>query len=218
MEGTGFIKAIHHSVDTIYGTDILSLVKIPLSRKLYEDVIVLKQIKCVALYVIVAFSLPSTTVASDKVQGIVDAWTAYLKTIPNWENLIKHPEEVKHNGCGTVYELANPIERPNEGFAVVDMRNVKINHPHYHINEIEIYIVLSGKAIVVVGGKEQLVEKGSVVVTLPNTAHFIVPQHDFVIAIVNTPPFNVADEVTLEKSDPSVGFDQMQYQAFVNKL
>lgn len=75
------------------------------------------------------------------------------------------------------------------------MRGMQLAAPHYHIDETEIYIILQGSGLVVVGNKEHRVEKGSVVITLPNTVHFTVPEKDLVMAVINTPPFDPARTV-----------------------
>ena len=54
------------------------------------------------------------------------------------------PIHPKPTGCGPVYELKNPIERPNESFAIADMREIQVAEPHYH-PETEIYFVLEGR-------------------------------------------------------------------------
>jgi hypothetical protein len=61
-------------------------------------------------------------------QEVVGAWQSYLNTVENWEALVKGVEP-KVGGCGLVYELPNPIERPNESFAIADMRELDISEP-----------------------------------------------------------------------------------------
>jgi mannose-6-phosphate isomerase-like protein (cupin superfamily) len=143
----------------------------------------------------------------------VSAWQQYLRTAPGWETLVKGVTP-KDTDCGPVYEIANPIDRHGEGFAISDMRGVRVAGPHYHTNgETEIYFVLVGMGTVVVGGKEIAVSEGSVVVTPPDTAHFTIQhgQHGLVLAVVNTPPFNVANYVALTESNPDVGYDRDQF-------
>jgi mannose-6-phosphate isomerase-like protein (cupin superfamily) len=140
---------------------------------------------------------------------VVRPWKSYLATVSDWHRLVKGVTP-KETGCGPVYELPNPIERPGESFAIADMRQIKVAEPHYHTGgETEIYFIVEGRGTVVVGGREISVAKGSVVITPPETAHFTI-SHGLVLAVVNTPPFDPANYVVLTGSKPEVGFDQEQ--------
>jgi hypothetical protein len=104
-----------------------------------------------------------------EIDEILAAWQPYVNEIDDWQKLVDG-NEPKPTGCGPVYELGNPLPGRAPGdFAIADMREILLTEPHYHSNdETEIYIVISGLGNVVVGGKENQVQKGSVVVTLPN--------------------------------------------------
>lgn len=144
---------------------------------------------------------------------VASAWKEYLNTVTDWRKLVKDVAP-KATGCGSVYELPNPIDRPGEGFAIADMREIAYAEPHYHTNdETEIYIVLSGSGTVVVGSKESHVQSGSVCIIYPETAHFTVPEKDLVLAVINTPPFRVENVVTLNENEskPEVGFSAEQF-------
>lgn len=119
----------------------------------------------------------------------------------------------KQTGCGLVYDLPNPIERSSESFAIADMRKLKVTEPHYHANgEIEIYIVLQGYGSVVIGYKTQQLKKDSVVIIPTNTGHFTLPTKDLVLAVINTPPFNVKNYIALEETNAKVCFDKDQFE------
>src|SRR5579872_5682518 len=90
---------------------------------------------------------------------MIKTWQQYFQQLHSWEKLIVNFTP-KQTGCGRVYELKNPINRPNESFAIADMRNISFADPHYH-TEMEIYFILQGEGIVVVGKKEERVKKGS---------------------------------------------------------
>ncbi len=123
-----------------------------------------------------------------RMEVVVAAWQPYLDSIDDWQQVVEGIEP-KPTGCGPVYELPNPVDRPNESFAIADMRELKVYEPHYHANgETEIYVVLQGLGTIVVGMKEQRIEKGSVIVTPPDTTHFTIPESDLVLAVINTPP------------------------------
>lgn len=152
-----------------------------------------------------------------EIQRVLDAWTPYVNAISDWTTVVNGLEP-KLTGCGPVYELVNPMtNRPDESFAVADMRNIRFAEPHYHTNgETEIYIVLTGSGLVVVGGQEHKVDKGLVVITPPDTAHFTVPDHDLVLAVINTPSFNPANYVLVTDTMPEVGYDPAQLDRLLN--
>lgn len=146
---------------------------------------------------------------------LVNTWQAYLDTVHDWQQLI-HGIEPRKSGCGLVYELPNPIERPNENFALVDMCKLHFTEPHYH-RETEVYFALQGHGIVVVGGKEHHIEKGSPIVIPPYIAHFVIPQEDLVLAVVNTPPFRPESYRVLSVQDPITRFDELQFKRLVEQ-
>lgn len=147
------------------------------------------------------------------IDEIVADWKAYTDGLSDWQELVAGVTP-KDTDCGPVYEIPNPIDRPNESFAIADMRDLKITGPHYHVgSEVEIYIVLTGTGRVNVGGQETDLGPGSVSVTPPETAHYTIPTENLVLAVVNTPPFNPANAVSLTETNTNVGFDAEQYAA-----
>ncbi len=144
------------------------------------------------------------------IKTVLGAWKPYLDGV-NWKKLIKGVAP-KQTGCGPVYELPNPIDQPHESFAIADMRKLKVAEPHYHANgETEIYFVLQGSGLVVVGHEERKVKRGSVIITPPDTAHFTIPASDLVLAVINTPPFKPENYIVLTESHPNVNFDYEQF-------
>lgn len=144
-----------------------------------------------------------------KIQAMLDAWQPYVASVADWQTLIQGVEP-KATGCGPVYELGNPLNRPNESFAVADMRGVAYAHPHYHANgEVEIYFVLQGSGRVVVGSEIREVQKGSVVVTPSSTAHYALPDktQGLVLALVNTPSFNPLNNIEITETDAAHSYD-----------
>lgn len=130
-------------------------------------------------------------------QEVVSAWDEYLATVDNWETLVEGIEP-KVGGCGLVYELPNPIDRPEESFAIADMRQLELSDPHKHINgETEIYFVVQGVGKIAVGGKLHNLEPGTSIVTPPDTVHITLPGKDLVLAVVNTPPFDADNYVSV---------------------
>lgn len=157
----------------------------------------------------------SSNAPVNKRANLVNAWLRYLYTIADWQSLIKESTQ-KETGCGSVYEVRNPLDRPNESFAIADMRKLLISEPHYHKGETEIYFVLKGKGLVVVGGKEIPVQENSVVVTPPETAHFIIGQK-LVLGVVNIPAFTAAHVVAVNESNKKVKFDKKQFERLVRE-
>lgn len=145
------------------------------------------------------------------IEEVTKVWSEYAATIDNWEPLVKGVEP-KATECGPVYEPASPLNRLGESFAIADMRGVAVAEPHYHTNgETEIYIVLTGLGLTVRGGEEIEIEKGSVVITPPNTTHFTIPKDNLVLMVINTPPFDPANNISISETDIAVGFDRDQY-------
>lgn len=154
------------------------------------------------------------TLSAVHTNDIIDAWKRFLAN-KEWEALIQGVEP-RETGCGLIFELKNPLDRPTESFAICDTRNLARFEPHYHISETEMYIVLQGTGTQVVGGQVQQIEPGSIVVIPPETAHFTVPDKDLVMAVINTPPFDHENTRGLTESDPDVKFDRVQYDSFFN--
>jgi mannose-6-phosphate isomerase-like protein (cupin superfamily) len=151
-----------------------------------------------------------------RMQAVAQFWKAYLDDHQDWQKLIKGITPVA-SGCGPVYELPNPVERPGEDFAIVDMRELKITEPHYHINNTtEIYIVIEGSGIVIVGHTEHRVQKGSVIITPPDKVHYTVSDQELVIAAINTPPFDPKNYIVVTETRPDVGFEQQQFARLQN--
>ncbi len=143
---------------------------------------------------------------------IIEVWEKYVATIKDWQALVGR-KKPKITQCGPVYELKSPIPKWYGSLAISDMRELAVAYPHYHKNgETEVYFVIQGTGLTVVGGKEVKLKKGSVVVTPPNTTHFTFPKKDLVMLVVNLPRFKADNVVELEDSDPEVKFDKDQYE------
>jgi len=157
---------------------------------------------------------------SKEIEDVLAAWQPYVNAIEDWKGDVERLGlKPKETGCGPVYEFGNPLpERAPEEFAIADMRNILVAEPHYHPNgETEIYIILSGLGKVIVGGREIEVQKGSIVVTPPDTTHFTIPRDNLVLAVINTPSFNPANYVPITETNPDVGFDQEQLAQLVEQ-
>lgn len=160
--------------------------------------------------------------AEANMHEVVDVWQTQVSGIEDWEAVVDGLT-AKDTQCGPVYDvIPNPPEvgeRPNEGFAIADMRGVKVAEPHYHTNgETEIYIVISGLGKTIVKDQAFELEPGTVVVIPPETAYYRLPQENFVLGVVNTPPFNPANVVNLTESNNAVGIDRAKYNQDVAGL
>jgi len=148
----------------------------------------------------------------------IHAWKEYLNGLEDWQTVVEGVTP-KQTQCGPVYEPLSPLPERSETFAISDMRDVKVALPHYHKNgETEIYFVIQGSGLTVVGGEEIQLEKGSVVVTPPNTTHFTIPKSDLVMMVINTPNFNAENIVEPTESDSTVKFDKEQYDSLVHNI
>lgn len=147
---------------------------------------------------------------------LIQKWQQYLQTIEDWKNLITNivPKEC---GCGLVYELPHIPTCSNESFAIADMSNLRISEPHYH-PELEIYFILQGTGLVLVGNTEYSVQKNSIVVIAPNIAHYTVPEKNLVMAVVNMPPFNAQNYVPLMDDNTQVQFSKKQFDLHAKNI
>lgn len=145
----------------------------------------------------------------------IKAWSDYLIQAKDWKKLI-HGVQPKKSGCGLIYELGNPIHRPNEDLAIADMSGIPFTHPHYH-RETEVYFILQGRGVVVVGDKEESVQKGSIVLVSSNTAHYTIPKADLIIAVVATPAYNPKNTVPLYEDRKMVQFNFEKFKKLTLK-
>ncbi|HUD10405.1 MAG TPA: cupin domain-containing protein [Candidatus Saccharimonadales bacterium] len=146
----------------------------------------------------------------NSIDEVVAAWKSYVDTLRDWQDIVKNTSP-QVTGCGLVYEIPNPIQRLNESFAIADMRQLKVAEPHYHNNETEIYIVIQGEGVSVVGHNEQKIGKDSVVITPPRTTHFTVPTDGLILAVINTPPFQRENYVSISETNAELQFDKSQF-------
>jgi len=145
----------------------------------------------------------------------IEAWQEFVNQ-NDWRELINGVTP-KQSDC-LVYELPNYLSRDNEEFVIADMRQVPFSAPHYHPEkDIEIYVVLQGNASMVVGFEEQRVTMGDVIVIPPYSAHYAIPDKDFVIAAVSVPPFNQNNFILITENQPGVKFSKEQFEKLTKK-
>lgn len=157
------------------------------------------------------------TKSTPEIEELISAWQAYIATMGDWWNVVENTVP-KQTYCGPIYEPASPLDRPNESFAISDMRQVKVAEPHYHTGETEIYFVLSGNGLTVVGGEELQVKQGDVIVTPPETAHFTIPEKGLVMIVINTPPFNPQNNSGIDATMSKVNYDHEQYKKLAARV
>jgi len=151
-----------------------------------------------------------------EIDKIIQKWQQYLHAIEDWKKLITNTV-AKECGCGLVYELPHIATCSDESFAIADMSNLRISEPHYH-PELEIYFILQGTGLVVVGNTEYSVQKKSIVVIDPNIAHYTVPEKNLVMAVVNMPPFNPQNYMPLMDDNAQVQFSKKQFDLYAKNI
>lgn len=157
------------------------------------------------------------TKSTPEIEELITAWQTYITTMDDWKKVVKNTIP-KQTYCGPIYEPTSPLNRLNESFAISDMCDVKVAEPHYHTGEAEIYFVVSGSGLTVVGGEELQIQAGDVVVTPPETAHFTIPKENLVMIVINTPPFNPDNNIHVDESRPEVKYDHEQFMRFAANL
>ena len=146
---------------------------------------------------------------------LVEVWGEYLKRVGDWHTLVEGVEP-KETGCGPVYELPNPIDRPSESFAIADMSQLEISEPHKHINgETEIYFVLQGRGKIAVGEDFMDLETGVNVVTPPDVVHIVRPLDNLRLEVINPPSFNADNYVALSDTEAAIAKKIMELKATV---
>lgn len=151
-------------------------------------------------------------VCNEAIAKLIKAWQQYLQAFDDWHDIVGNTEP-KENLCGAIYVPSDPLCRENESFAIADMSKIEFAHPHYH-PETEIYFVLQGKGLVVIGGRENYVEKNSILVIPGNTAHFTIPREELVLAVVCTPLYGGEVTLPLDQDNPLVKYDHTQLSRF----
>ncbi len=154
-----------------------------------------------------------------EIQTVLNVWRPYVHAITDWQARVKDITP-KATGCGPVYELGNPLGRPNESLAIADMRSITHAQPHYHTGgETEIYIVIAGSGRAVVGSVVSKLQKGTVLVTPPDITHYALPDpvEGLVLAVINTPPFKLENNVDVFQTDPAHHYNHEQFLALTQR-
>ena len=64
---------------------------------------------------------------------------------------------------------------------------------------------------------ERRVGSGDVVVTPPNTTHYVIPDAETVLVAISTPPFMPESYIPVMETDPLVGFDRAQLKRLTSE-
>lgn len=134
-------------------------------------------------------------------KDVINEWLELITGI-DWEQTVVGVA-AEHTPSGLVYDLPNFAPDKAESFAIVDLRDIgekkEVDEPHYHINgEVEVHIPLSGHAKMVVGDEVHEIGVGDCLTVPTETAHFAVPDNEYVVAIVSLPNFDEANYVPIE--------------------
>lgn len=136
---------------------------------------------------------------------MITAWQSYIESFQDWKHLVQDVAPIQTNS-GLIYELGQPLDSFNASIAVADMRDIPFAEPHYH-QETEIYYILQGEGVLVVGNKEEPIHEGSIILIPSNIAHYTIPSTDLIIAVVSIPPYNPQNYIPLDKDNPTYQFD-----------
>jgi mannose-6-phosphate isomerase-like protein (cupin superfamily) len=152
--------------------------------------------------------------ARSDISEVAATWQDYASTLTDWESLVRGITP-KEGGCGLVYELPNPLDhRPEESFAIADMRGISRSEPHKHGGgETEIYCVLQGVGRIAVGNSIQELSPGTTIVTPPDTMHCVLPGKGLVLAVINTPPFSADNYIPVNPTDSAIAPIMAQLEA-----
>lgn len=154
--------------------------------------------------------------AAKNLESLIERWGTYFEQHA-WQTLVEGYEPIA-TGCGIVYELPNALGFADEGLAIVDMRTLAVAEPHYHPdNCYEIYFVLQGTALVVIADVEQQVKAGDIIVIPPNKAHYTIPDKEYVIGVINTPPYSPESYIPLTASRQDVAFDAHRFKTLTDQ-
>lgn len=168
--------------------------------------------KKIVLGLLTMKSISLAAAEQNRLASCVEAWDTFLQQI-DWQDLA-YNRQAESCGCGLIYELPNLLARDGESLALADMRFIPYTEPHYHSEGVyEIYFIMQGSGLVVVGEQEYTVQKGDVVIIPPLTAHYVIPAQDLVLAVVNNPPFCIEDYHVLNETNPHVSFDMNRFLA-----
>ena len=168
-----------------------------------------------------ACSLSATEVA--ELQELASAWQEFYRN-NDYRDLMAHSKPFVE-GCGIIHELKDISifrTRQHETACIVDMTKiVGATEPHFHRKEIEVYFILQGTGIVVVGKQEYLVKPGDIVYIPQYLGHFTAPTKDLILGVVNIPYFDKDDLFDLTAADEAtrkaVCYDHAQYLRFACK-
>lgn len=163
---------------------------------------------------IIALAMANESAAKN-LESLIDRWAKYFEQHA-WQSLIEGYEP-KATSCGIVYELPNALGVPDEGLAIVDMRTLAVMKPHYHPDGCyEVYFVLQGTALVVIANVEQQVKAGDIIIVPPNKAHYMIPDKECVIGVINTPPYTPESYIPLTTSRQDVAFDAQRFKTLTD--
>lgn len=107
----------------------------------------------------------------------------------------------------------NYLQDEDTSFRIADLRDMDASEPHYHIDETEIYYVMEGEAYISIAEEISHIRKDQVIVTPPETAHFLFGIRGLVLGVINTPEFSSARQISLVGEDTATNptFDRQFY-------
>jgi mannose-6-phosphate isomerase-like protein (cupin superfamily) len=86
---------------------------------------------------------------------------------------IEKPRDGRGNMVSLPYEVLNGIEGKIKFFSIVNLESDSMVGYHEHTNDMEIYLMLDGTAVVSDNGAEDILKPGDMLITKKGESHFI---------------------------------------------
>ncbi len=151
----------------------------------------------------------------DEIEKTVSAWKSFLSET-DLRALMDTAKDPEATDDGVIYEVETPSELSGD-FAVVDMKGVKVDTPHLHQDhdngdeETEVHFAMEGSAMMSVGDGLIELQSGDVYVVSPRTAHFIIPNGNFVDGVLSLPGYDPDKQISIDLQNPPDEFNADLY-------
>jgi mannose-6-phosphate isomerase-like protein (cupin superfamily) len=143
---------------------------------------------------------------TNKLQKLITDWQTFYKD-NDYRTLMANIKPFV-DGCGSIHDLKDASifrTRQHETGCIVDMTKViGATEPHFHRKATEVYFILQGTGIVVVGDHEYQIKPGDSVYVPKFLGHYTVPTNDLVLGVVNIPYFDKEDLIDLRIADDTL--------------
>jgi mannose-6-phosphate isomerase-like protein (cupin superfamily) len=132
-----------------------------------------------------------------EVENAVLAWKKFLLEA-DLQALLDTAKEPEETDDGTIYEVETPEDLPGD-FAIVDMRKVDVDTPHYHDNgEVEVHLSLAGTARMCIEEDELALGPGSVVIVESGMPHCVKPDDEYIVGVLSLPGYTEENQIPID--------------------